>query len=195
MSLMPCFDPRQAHAEGIVVGRLLAGYGELELEMCACLIAVERIFDVPIREIFGKRGAEKRIEIAEEALQAAFGDAGLLADLTQAIDDLDWCRQIRNQYSHCHWYWTAQEGLCFVNLEELAKQPTAITSVTAAKHPVDLPLLNAQESYFFYVKQCFMHLESAYRAWDQARSRGGATGPLSFVHPTPPKIPRPREHN
>jgi hypothetical protein len=37
MSLMPCFDHDQAYAEGIVVGRLLAGYGEIELQMRMCL--------------------------------------------------------------------------------------------------------------------------------------------------------------
>jgi hypothetical protein len=120
MSLMPCFDSDQAPAEGMIIGRLLAGYGELELLMCMCLIVVEGIIDIPIRNVFSTRGAERRIEIAENALQADFTKAGLMAELAQALADLDWCRQIRNQYSHCHWYWTAQEGLCFVNLEELA---------------------------------------------------------------------------
>ena len=30
MSLMPCFDVDQAQPEGIIIGRLLAGYGEIE---------------------------------------------------------------------------------------------------------------------------------------------------------------------
>jgi hypothetical protein len=43
---------------------------------------------------------------------------------------MDWCRQIRNQYAHCQWYWTAHEGLCFVDLEAVAKQVTPITELT-----------------------------------------------------------------
>jgi hypothetical protein len=43
MSLMPCFQPNQAFSEGVILGRLLAGYGELELTMCACLIVPKRI--------------------------------------------------------------------------------------------------------------------------------------------------------
>ena len=62
MSLMPCFDPTQAQAEGIVIGRLLAGYGEIETQVCMCLIVVEEMIDLPIRTIFGHRGAEKRID-------------------------------------------------------------------------------------------------------------------------------------
>jgi hypothetical protein len=56
---MPCFDSNQAHDEGIVVGRLLAGYGELELQMCMCWIVAEGILDLPIREIFGIRRGRK----------------------------------------------------------------------------------------------------------------------------------------
>jgi hypothetical protein len=51
---MPCFKPGQAFDEGVILGRLLTGYGELELGMCSCLIAVEGMFDRPIRTIFGR---------------------------------------------------------------------------------------------------------------------------------------------
>ena len=61
--------------------------------MCMCLIVVEGIIDIPIRKIFSKRGAERRIETAEKALQADFANVGLSADLTEAMADLDWCRQ------------------------------------------------------------------------------------------------------
>ena len=195
MSLMPCFDSDQADAEGRIVGRLLAGYGELELQMCMCLIVAEANIDTPIRDIFSVRGAEKRIEIGENALKTNFSKAGLTTELMQALSDLDWCRQIRNQYSHCHWYWTAKEGLCFVNLEELAKQPSTITSVTEDRHRIDLALPQKQEEYFWYVKQCFMHLETAYRTWDQAQTRGGRVRPASLAYPKPLKIPQPPAHN
>jgi hypothetical protein len=196
MSLMPCFRPTQGSAEGVIIGRLLAGYGEIELQMCACLIAVEGgLLDIPIRKIFGRRGAEARIKIGKGELEPDFTNAHLLADLTEALDDLDWCRQIRNQYSHCQWYWTAQEGLCFVDLEDLAKQQNAILSVVENRHSIDVPLLESQENYFWYVKQCLMHLADAYRAWDGTRARGGRARPTSYVYPKPSKIPRPSRHN
>lgn len=193
MSLMPCFDANQAQAEGIIVGRLLAGYGELEVQLCACRIAVEGIVDLPIRELFSIRGAEKRLSIAKAALRSDYARAGLIADLLQALADLDWCRQIRNQYSHCQWYWTSTEGLCFVNLEELAKQPTTILSVTGNRHPIGLPLLEAQEAFFWYVKECLIYLETAYRDWD--RQQGVAPGPAIFLYPKPRVVSRPSAHN
>jgi hypothetical protein len=49
MSLMPCFDKGQGLDESTVLARLLAGYGEIELQMCMCLIVVEGDIDTPIR--------------------------------------------------------------------------------------------------------------------------------------------------
>lgn len=193
MSLMPCFDANQAQAEGMVIGRLMAGYGELELQLCACRIAVEGIFDLPIREIFGIRGAERRIKFAKAALRSDFTRAGLITDLLRALDDLDWCRQIRNQYSHCQWYWTKQEGLCFVNLKELANQVTTILAVTAGRHPISLSLLGAQEAFFWYAKECLMYLDTAYRDWN--RQQGGTPGPPIFLYPKPQVVARPLLHN
>jgi hypothetical protein len=195
MSLMPCFKPGQAFDEGVILGRLLTGYGELEVVMSSCLIAVEGLLDPPIRMIFGCRGAERRIKIPEDALKSDFTKAGLAADLIQALDDLDWCREIRNQCSHCAWYWTTHEGLCFVNSEELAQQPGTITDLKENKHPINVALLTAQEDFFWYVKQCFNHLDSAYRARNHARSRGGAAGPAPFIYPKPAAQPRPPRHN
>jgi hypothetical protein len=192
MSLMPCFQPTQASTEGALLGRLLAGYGELELTMCACLIAVEGIFDTPIRSIFGSRGAEKRIKCARRLLLPEYSKANLQDELEQALDDMELCRQIRNQYSHCHWYWTQEEGLCFVNLEELATSERQILELMENRHPVDTALLSAQEAFFNYVKESFTHLGSAYRGWlvQQSQPRQSIQ-----VVAKPPNVPRPPKHN
>lgn len=194
MSLMPCFDQKQAYAESIVLARLLAGYGEIELQMCMCLVAVEGQIDTPIRQVFGKTGAERRIKICKKALRNDYDKANLTADLQAALSDLEWCRQIRNQYAHSSWFWTAPTGLCFVNLEEVANQPTTINSALTNRHRIDVPLLQAQEDFFWYVKQYLMYLETAYKTWNKAQSRGGARGPQGFIYPKPTKIARPPKH-
>jgi hypothetical protein len=192
MSLMPCFGPDQAAAEGSVIGNLLAGYGELEVEMCACLIKVEGQIDLPVREIFSKRGAEERINRARKLLKADYANAGLQTGLVEALDDMDYCREIRNQYAHCQWYWTIDEGLCFVNLEELARQTSPIVYVTHNKRPISLPLLQAQENFFYYVKGRLMNLRDSYQEWDQKRA---GRRPSIHVFAKPTKIERPLLHN
>lgn len=191
MSLMPCFELEQAFKEGVILGRILTGYGELELTLCECLIAVEDQLDEPIRNIFGGRSAEGRIK-AKKRLLEEYKKASLQNELAEALDDMEWCRQIRNQYAHCSWYWTQQEGLCFVNLEELAKQSTAILGVMDDRHPIDVTLLYAQETFFNYVKESFTHLSSAYRAWNQTLL---STQRYIHVFARPSKIMRPTLHN
>jgi hypothetical protein len=191
MSLMPCFKPGEAYEEGIIIGRLLAGYGEIELVMCACLIAIEGQFDTPIREIFLERGAETRIKKGRKLLMTEYTKASLQDKLSEALEDMEWCRQIRNQYADCHWYWTSKEGLCFVNLEDLAKQPTMIIELMAGRRPIDQSL-ETQENFFNYVKETFTHIESAYRAWNVARS---APRRPTHVFAMPSKISRPPLHN
>jgi hypothetical protein len=188
---MPCFQPDQAFAEGVVLGRILAGYGELELTMCECLIAVENIFDLPITDIFGERGEQTRIKTAKKRLLAEYTKANLQTELVETLDDMEWCRLIRNQYAHCSWYWTQKGGLCFVNLEELAEQTSAIISLMGNRHPIDVLLLNAQERFLNYVKESFAHLATSYRAWNQTRA---APRPSIYIFPKPSKMARPLLH-
>jgi hypothetical protein len=54
--IIPCFSEHQAETEGKIIGRLLAGYGELELSMCACLAAVTNNLDGAIKTLFRGRG-------------------------------------------------------------------------------------------------------------------------------------------
>jgi hypothetical protein len=65
MSLMPCFGPKQAALEGAILAHLLAGYGELEVCLLGCLVAVEGQMDFPVRELFAKTGAAQRIKRAK----------------------------------------------------------------------------------------------------------------------------------
>src|SRR6266496_3754104 len=102
--------------EGLIIGRILAGYGELEFEMCDCVFAINNDLDSSIRQLFGRRGELRRIKIAEELMKAQYEAAGLAAPHRAIMEDMDWCRQVRNQYAHCNWYDRENEGLCFIDL-------------------------------------------------------------------------------
>jgi hypothetical protein len=120
-------------------------------------------------------------------MKQKFIDAGLAAPYQAALCDMDWCREIRNQYAHCHWYYTSHEGLCFLNLENSAKKSHPIIDVTDGRQRLDAELLIKLEAYFKYVQKCFWYLESAYAKWAGGRS-SIPDGPL------PPKLDRPQKH-
>ncbi len=125
--------------EGAIIGRLLAGYGELELEICNCVAAVTDDIDGALRTLFGIRGAEKRIEKADGIMRASYGSAGLEPKYVAVMDAIEWCRKVRNQYAHCHWYDTKDEGLCFVDLESIAKIKNHLLPLKLHRHAVDVP--------------------------------------------------------
>jgi len=72
MPLMPCFESSQAEEEGKIIGKILAGYGELEVTVLSCLVAVEGQVDLPIRQLFGRMSAERRINLARKRLLPDF---------------------------------------------------------------------------------------------------------------------------
>jgi hypothetical protein len=185
--IVPCFAEDQAEGEGKIIGRLLAGYGELELEMCGCLAAtINEDLDGAIKALFRVRGEERRISAADTRMKQQFIVAGLAAPYQAALCDMDWCRQIRNQYAHCHWYYTSPEGLCFINLENSAKKSDPIIRVTDGRLPLDVKLLTEQETYFKYVQKCFWYLKDTYRTW--------VGRPSTLDWPLPPKLNRPQRH-
>jgi len=191
MPLMPCFESSQAEEEGKFIGKILAGYGELEVTVLSCLVAVEGQLDLPIRQLFGRMSAERRINLARKRLLPDFTKAGLGAEMKESLRDLDWCRGLRNQYAHCQWGWTSADGLFFANLEQLADQQDRISNVMDQRRYIDVPLLQEQEAYCNYVREFFTYLDTAYRAWDRAKV---AVTPPSHIHPKPSTITRPPLH-
>jgi hypothetical protein len=184
---MPCFD--RFPKEGDLIGRLLAGYGELELEMCACVAATTDNLSGAIKTLFGVRGEYNRIKKADAIMKTRYGSAGLASKYNRTMANMDWCRVVRNQYAHCNWYDTTAEGLCFVDLEHTAKLKRTIRSVTVHRYPIDDALLKRQEAYFAYVRACYWHLSEAYRAAQGKVSKGGPQ------HAWPPLLARPPKHN
>lgn len=160
-TIIPAF--RSAHREGMIVGRILAGYSELEIELLACVMGVNgNNVDAAVRMLFSSRGEKLRIENARRAIETHYIGAGLQQKFERCIDDLDYCRIIRNQYAHCQWYHTPAEGLCFIDLENLAEQPDDIVALTPKRLPLDVTLLTEQEQFFKYVQKCLWHFAEQY---------------------------------
>jgi hypothetical protein len=174
-------------AEAAIIGRLLAGYGDLEFTLLTCVVAVSRDVNTSIRTLFRVRGEKQRIQIADAIIRHAYKKAGLYEPYCEGIGAMEFCRQIRNQYAHCHWisYKKQQTGLFFTDLEDVAKQNS--DDPTVQELHVDVPLLDSQEAYFSYTMSCLVFLNLEYK-----RLTGQSpTHTLSM----PKKRPRPKLHN
>lgn len=187
---MPCFV--QFPNVGNLVGRILAGYGELEVEMALCVAeTMNGNVDDALRLLFVRMSAEKRHDMAKKAMRVPCTSAGMDAEFTETMVDMTWCRNLRNQYAHCQWYWTEVEGVCFINLEEIAKKPGAIGPLADHRLAINEVLLGQQDAYFHYVRASFWHLAEALKrhrtSADKLRNRGP-------IFPKPSKVTRPVTH-
>ena len=179
--IMPAFDRYPKEAE--LIGKILAGYGELEFGLCHCVSQARNDFDMVLKVMFRARGETQRIQVADAMGRSQFYSLKLGDLFSEAIADLHECRKIRNRYAHCNWHDDLTGGLGFVELEKIAKEhkPADLTNLTI-KH-LNVSILSQQADYFYYLDQCLSYLNF------EAQKRQGRiqTQPL----PIPKKIPRP----
>ena len=89
--------------EAAIVGRIVAGYGELEYAMSLCLGTAIGDEDAAYKCFFRTRGEEQRIEIADALMRHVFSKHELIGEYGETIGAVRWCRKLRNQYAHAHW--------------------------------------------------------------------------------------------
>ena len=184
-SIVPVFD--DFPNEAAVIARLLAGYGEIEFDLCNCLGAVLGNDDTAIRTLFRLRSEDQRLHTADALMRPAFVKLNLTDQYNEALGAIRWCKSVRNQYAHCHWI-TRPGQLLFIDLDEGAK--SAIGTIELRIKHVDAPLLAEQEAYFIYANDWlkFFHYEL-----HKAR---GEMDEASIHYWTAPRIiPQPKQHN
>ena len=172
--LTPAFD--RFPMEASIVGRLLAGYAELDFQFGLCAEralrkaqhpgypeAVEHQADnrhVALKALYRLRSESSRIQVADALARSEFTYLGLQAPYSDALGAIKHCLKIRNQFAHCHWGTHPEFGLMLTNLEENAEGAGDFTFESAWRK-IDLALLQKQEEYFEYAMRCleFIHGE------------------------------------
>jgi hypothetical protein len=161
---------RKFPAEAAAVGRLLAGYADLEISLMHCVqMARGGDLDTVLKAMFGKRGETQRINIADRLGKPAYDSLGLGSRFSSAIDDMKCCLGIRNCYAHSLWHDDNTGYLAFVNIEELARAPTVITNLLGLTiRNLDTSVLTEQEEYLDYVDRSiiFLNYEGRYLKGD-----------------------------
>jgi hypothetical protein len=171
------------------IGRILAGYPQVEYSMLECLDAVREDYDVVYRYLFGVRGETQRVEIANALGRHFYHELDLGTDFDSTFDAIRHLLRIRNQYAHAHWL-ANETGMSMAGIEELAKSKTYATGESeVALHSVTLEIVRQQEQYGDYV--------SSMLAWltDEAKIKRGKATVNRFPKPertVPPPLKRPK---
>lgn len=152
MPILPAFQDFPDEAG--LIGRMLAGYADLEIDLMHCAKAVRDNLDLALKAMFRGRGNSQRIDIADAIARQPYVDLGLAAEFDTAIAEVRVCLRIRNLYAHCTW-WNDNSGqLAFANLEELAKGNAVVADLHALTvNHVTVPHLQQQFDYFEHADQ------------------------------------------
>jgi hypothetical protein len=146
--------------EGAMVGKILAGYSELEVSLMGCVIEVHGEVDTVFKVMYRNRGEKQRIDVADAMGRHTFDGLGLGAQFATAIGAMHYCRQIRNQFAHCQWWGDSSGYLTFLDLESVARENAKITSFrNFEKRRANLQLLEAQVAYFEHVLDILIFLQ------------------------------------
>jgi hypothetical protein len=181
--LMPAFV--RYPNEAAIIGRMLAGYGELEFLLCMCMRVPLGNLSKAARLLFRNRGEEQRISTADAILRPFYEEHKLDEVWITARRAIGFCKEFRNQYSHCHWRDEDDLGLFFTNLEKGAKTPTG--DIALEFFHIDVSLLERQEAYFRYAGNHLIYLEA-----EQKRLAGKLRRHAFAI---PPETQKPPKHN
>jgi hypothetical protein len=166
--------------EMAVIGRLLVDYGELELDLMNC-VQVARSYDLnaTLKAMFRIRGETNRIDIADGLGRAAYVDVNMEAEFDSMIAAIRHCLRIRNKYAHAYWHDPDMgKQLCYVSLDELAKEAAEVRDLTALTFFfIDETLLLQQERFFEYTRALINYVNH------QGRYNSGALRQQIFPSP------------
>lgn len=177
--------------EASIIGRLLAGYGELEFILFEGLKVAIGHSDIAARLLFRVRGELSRMDIYDAVVRPICMSNGLADEYEAAIEAAMYCREVRNQYAHCHWFGDADAGLFFSSIERSAKKKSG--EITMEFFHIDVPLLRQQEAYFARTQVQLYWLAHAVR-----KKAAKPPTPMPAMPPKvapPPKYNNPEEHS
>jgi hypothetical protein len=138
-----------------------------------------------LKTMYRVRGETNRIDIADGLGRVAYAAVKMEAEFDTMISAIRQCLKIRNRYAHAYWHDPSQGNeLCYVSLEELAKEPDEIVDLTALTFFfIDEYLLLSQEKYFEYTRDLITYINY------EGRQRTGVIKQQIFPLPKPLAVP------
>jgi hypothetical protein len=153
----PAFD--RFPEEALLVGKLLAGFGEIEFAICRNAGHAAGMPEAIGKALYRLRATSSRIDAADALARGKFGEAGLGAEY-EISQRMVWvCLRIRNQFAHCNWTdhpETPATGLFFADLQASAD---ATEGFEYTFRHVDVPLLRKHEAYFALTMEWLSYLD------------------------------------
>jgi len=183
MPILPVFQ--QFPEEAALIGRMLEGYANLEIDLMHCASAVRADLDLALKTMFRGRGNAQRISVAQAIAREPYVQLGLEAELDAAIGAMRYCLKIRNLYAHCNWWDDHSGRMAFANLEELAQGNAVVADLTTLTvNHVTTQHLQMQLAYFDYTEYMIFGVIN-----EGLRRSGKGGHPQYLIKPAIPQPP------
>lgn len=176
MTFMPAFD--RFPKECAIIGRLVAGFGELELGWIVCLAL--SVDGLSAAAEFIDRQRNDYVLVGDAHLKPYYEKLGLSEAYGEAIRVFNHCKDIRNKYAHSVWADT-NGRLGFTKFGFIAK--SGVSNQDLGFHPVDLKLLEAQLALFENCQDWLFHLKEEAQANTENRTQILALAPKTMELP------------
>lgn len=187
----PAFDrfPEEAR----LVGKLLAGFGELEYCVCrnaahaSDIVGTVGAYTDVMRALYRLRTTASRIDAADALSKRLFGKAGLEEAYVTAHAMVRACQRVRNQFAHCNWTdapGMPEADLFFTDLQAAAE---AQDGFDFAWRHIDVKLLENHVAYFALTREWLSYLDL------ELAVKRGRLSPHPW--PAPPERAPPPLHN
>ncbi len=141
---------KQYPEEARIVGRILAGYTDVECTLMNLVAVAIGDLDAVLKVMYKTNEAADRIEMANALGRRSFHARELETEFQTAIVAMRYCAKIHNQFGHCIWSEDSKNlRIGFVSLPETAELDVKIKNLERlTKRWLTLELLEAQENYF-----------------------------------------------
>jgi hypothetical protein len=93
------------------------------------------------------------MEVADALIRQRISAGSLRQTYEDTFAHMKVCKALRNQYAHTNWIHAGSDKLCYIAIEEIAKQNGAIKMEETILYHLDLPTVKDQARLFNEVTQ------------------------------------------
>ena len=149
--------------EGNLIGRMVVEYGDIEWLLCLLTSHVIESLDIAVKTLYRVKGEASRLDIADALIRNRI-DPKIRRIYEATLAHIQECRKLRNRYAHANWLHAGSDKLCYIDIEELARDHDEVDLQRMTLYHLDMETVEDQARFFMEVQQnlTYLNMEAQY---------------------------------
>ncbi|MCP8884833.1 hypothetical protein NIM87_15090 [Devosia sp. XJ19-1] len=144
-------------SEASLIGQMVVGYGEIDISMVSAVGKAMGMMFQLLDALEEVQSEMRRIVVVQKLARGKFVALGLADEFDQAISAMEFCRETRNYFAHCHYGDFGDGVLVTVKAKDMFAMPGSIDDLNWRRHTVET--LTALEQYFTHCRAYWLWLD------------------------------------